>query len=255
VVRPTGGTEAERRALVPYLPESGKEDVDISDEDIRTRNLFVVGGPGLNQFAERIADELPVKSDGGRIVIGSRVYDEPGHCVKFIHPNPLNPKKYVIVYYFNDVEAGAKDGFSRMGSTMGKESAWGFRQGDCLVYGIEQPAKEFGIHISAGEAADQYIFASDWGVPDEMVLGTVEEGFDYLALQHLRADAIKEAAGAHAALVWGLAPGFNRWQPYLRKGPVTLSDIACIHQFPEYIMRCEVTGAQLKELACTLPST
>ena len=245
-VRPTGGTGAERSVLAKFVPKFAVDDTKITPEHLQTRNLFIYGGPGLNKLTDKIAGDLPVRFEKGRFRIGNKVYDKPRHCVKFIHPSPFNPKKYIMIFGFNDVAAAAKANFGRAGAGFFRASSWGFRAGDCQVYGIEPPRRDFGLAIRSRRDADYYVFNANWRAPDQTILGTVTETFDLTALQRLKADAIREATGADAAIAWGYPPGYNRWKNYLKRGPVTLSDVAVTQMLPEYAMLCEVTGARLK---------
>ena len=43
-------------------------------------------------------------------------------------------------------------------------------------------------------------------------------------------------------------PGPNRWNGFLKAGPVTLNDLATTQMFPDYIMTCKATGKQLKSI-------
>jgi len=251
-VRPTGGTQGQREALASHLPAWAVDDVKVTEAQLRTCSLYLFGGPGLNRLADRIARELPVRFAQGRFSIGEKVYDQPDQWVKFIHPNPFNPQRSVIVYGFNDPVAAAKRDFWGGGSKMGRES-WEFRTGDCVVYGVPDPEKPFGVVLPSNAPADYFIFGPDWGAPKGRVLGVAEKPFDYLAIQQLKADALREATGAEAALIWGFTPEYLRWRAYLRRGPITVQDLATIESLPQYAMLCEVTGAQLKELVRQAP--
>ena len=79
-----------------------KKDTDISDEDIRTKNLILWGDPSSNKVLGKILKDLPLKWDGKTIRLGNNkkwIYNWTGsHLVPaMIFPNPLNPKKYVVL--------------------------------------------------------------------------------------------------------------------------------------------------------------
>jgi len=72
-----------------------REDKDLTDADIASSNLVLWGDPGSNKILARIADRLPVKWTAEGVVVGSQKY--AGAVPILIYPNPLNPKKYVVL--------------------------------------------------------------------------------------------------------------------------------------------------------------
>ncbi|MBI4979085.1 MAG: prolyl oligopeptidase family serine peptidase [Spirochaetes bacterium] len=74
-----------------------KNDTDISADDIAKNNLVVFGDPAGNKFLARVADKLPVRWSKDTITMGSNRYTAKDNLPVFIYPNPLNPKKYIVV--------------------------------------------------------------------------------------------------------------------------------------------------------------
>ncbi len=62
-----------------------KADKDVTDDDIKNNNLVLWGDPKSNAILAKIADKLPLVEFGDNTVTLS------------IYPNPLNPKKYVVL--------------------------------------------------------------------------------------------------------------------------------------------------------------
>lgn len=63
-----------------------REDKDVTDADIANNNLILWGDPSSNRLLARIADRLPIpwpKASAQALIL--------------IYPNPLNPKKYVVL--------------------------------------------------------------------------------------------------------------------------------------------------------------
>ena len=75
-----------------------RPDTELTDEDVATSNLVLFGGPRSNAYARKIAGGLPVKLDGGKLVFRGKTCGGPGAAVRFICPNPANPKRYVVVH-------------------------------------------------------------------------------------------------------------------------------------------------------------
>jgi hypothetical protein len=74
-----------------------KNDTEITDADVAASNLVLWGDPSSNKFLARIADKLPIGWDSKQIHLGSRTFDAATHAPILIFPNPLNPKKYVVI--------------------------------------------------------------------------------------------------------------------------------------------------------------
>jgi hypothetical protein len=74
-----------------------KNDTEISEDDIAQNNLVLWGDPSSNRILARIADRLPIRWDAAGVHVGAQTYPA-GHCVPvLIYPNPLNPKRYVVL--------------------------------------------------------------------------------------------------------------------------------------------------------------
>jgi hypothetical protein len=73
-----------------------KNDTAISAADIAANHLVLLGDPSSNAVYRRIASRLPIiwRADG--VVVGDQKFPVT-HAPVFIFPNPLNPKKYVVV--------------------------------------------------------------------------------------------------------------------------------------------------------------
>ncbi|MFT4587717.1 MAG: hypothetical protein ACI8QF_001813, partial [Limisphaerales bacterium] len=74
-----------------------KPDNRVTDDDIRNHNLILWGDPGSNAIFKRIADKLPLQWNAQRVAIGGGKYDAGNHVPVLIYPNPLNPKRYVVI--------------------------------------------------------------------------------------------------------------------------------------------------------------
>jgi len=74
-------------------------DEDVTEEQLASRNLILVGGPRDNSVAARLMSQMPVREENGRLQIGD---EEPvsldGRGYAFVHPNPEHPMRLVMVY-------------------------------------------------------------------------------------------------------------------------------------------------------------
>jgi dienelactone hydrolase len=74
-----------------------KDDTAITDADIASANLVLWGDPSSNLVLKRIADRLPIPWDRERIRAAGREFSAEKHALISISPNPLNPRRYVVL--------------------------------------------------------------------------------------------------------------------------------------------------------------
>ncbi len=74
-----------------------KDDSAVTDEDIAAHNLVLWGDPASNKLLARLADKLPIKWDAQNVRVGAQTFAAASHVPVLIYPNPLNPKKYIVL--------------------------------------------------------------------------------------------------------------------------------------------------------------
>src|SRR5262249_32069647 len=74
-----------------------KDDADVTDADVAAHNLVLWGDPSSNKVLAKGAAKLPVRWDAQGVVVGAKTYGADHHVPVLICPNPLNPKRYVVV--------------------------------------------------------------------------------------------------------------------------------------------------------------
>lgn len=74
-----------------------KDDTQVTDADIAAHNLVIFGDPRSNKLLARIAEKLPIKWTSQSVQVGGKPFPAATHVPVFIFPNPLNPKRYVVV--------------------------------------------------------------------------------------------------------------------------------------------------------------
>ena len=74
-----------------------KLDTDVNAADIAAHNLVLWGDPSSNKILSQIADKLPIKWTPEGIKLDDRVYPTDTSAALLIYPNPLNPKRYVVL--------------------------------------------------------------------------------------------------------------------------------------------------------------
>ncbi|MFO0905498.1 MAG: prolyl oligopeptidase family serine peptidase [Pirellulales bacterium] len=74
-----------------------KEDVQVTDDDLAAHHLILWGDPSSNKILAKIADKLPIEWKQEAIRVGTDSYAGDRHALIAIYPNPLNPKRYVVL--------------------------------------------------------------------------------------------------------------------------------------------------------------
>jgi len=73
------------------------KDDAVSDAMIAESNLVLWGDPSSNKILAKIADKLPIRWTASEITVGSQKHPADAHVAVLCYPNPLNPKKYVVL--------------------------------------------------------------------------------------------------------------------------------------------------------------
>lgn len=74
-----------------------KNDTEISDADVAAHNLVLWGDPSSNKLLARVIASLPLRWDKEGVRVAGQAYSAEGHVPVMIFPNPLNPKKYIVL--------------------------------------------------------------------------------------------------------------------------------------------------------------
>jgi hypothetical protein len=74
-----------------------KDDRDVTDTDIATCNLILWGDPQSNALIARVLPKLPLTWTADKLTLTGRDCDAATHAPILIYPNPLNPKRYVVL--------------------------------------------------------------------------------------------------------------------------------------------------------------
>ena len=129
-------------------------DGNLTASMIRDKNIVLFGDPGSNSVLAKVVAHLPVEWTKDEIVVQGKRHSTDGHSLSLIFPNPLNPKRYVVInsgHTFHERDFKASN-------------SWLFpRLGDGAVLRIEPKAK-------AGfreEVESAWIFDSNWNFEAE----------------------------------------------------------------------------------------
>jgi len=79
---------------VSYTPEV-KSDVEVTEEDMKNKQIYLIGNASCNRIIARIMDDLPIKLNGKAVIVGDRVYEGEEVGAILAVPNPLNSETYI----------------------------------------------------------------------------------------------------------------------------------------------------------------
>lgn len=72
-------------------------DRDLTPQQIATHHLILFGDQESNQVIANIVGQLPLVWTEDAIAVGDSQVDRQGHVPILIHPNPMNPNRYVVL--------------------------------------------------------------------------------------------------------------------------------------------------------------
>ncbi len=77
-----------------------KDDVDVTKNDLATRHIVAFGTPSSNDLlaqAFQHTSRPPIQWTTAELTVGDQTFDAATHLPILIYPNPLSPKKYLVV--------------------------------------------------------------------------------------------------------------------------------------------------------------
>jgi poly(3-hydroxybutyrate) depolymerase len=74
-----------------------KDDKDVTAADIANYQLVLFGDPGSNSVMAKLAGKLPLTWTQARLTLAGKSYDAAESFPALAYPNPLNPRKYVVL--------------------------------------------------------------------------------------------------------------------------------------------------------------
>jgi dienelactone hydrolase len=73
------------------------KDDAVTPELIASNNLVFWGDPQSNKLLEGVVEKLPIKWTPKEIIAGAQKFPADSHVPVLVYPNPLNPKRYVVL--------------------------------------------------------------------------------------------------------------------------------------------------------------
>lgn len=72
-------------------------DTEVTDEMMASGTVVLYGTASDNVLINRMGQRLPIRADETGITVGGRRFEGPDVGIRYIYPNPLSPRSYVIV--------------------------------------------------------------------------------------------------------------------------------------------------------------
>ena len=134
------------RGKVPLI-----DDAALSEQQIARKNLILFGDPGSNSVLAKVLDRLPIRWTRDGLTVHGEQYDPATHGVALIYPNPLNPRRYVVI----------NSGMTMHEKDFRASNSWLFpKLGDIAVLSYEPRDDGFAESIESA-----WIFDSEWKLP------------------------------------------------------------------------------------------
>lgn len=74
-----------------------RDDVAVTDADLKANHVVIWGDPRSNALLERLMPKLPLAWDGTTLKANGKEYAATSHVPVMIYPNPANPGRYVVL--------------------------------------------------------------------------------------------------------------------------------------------------------------
>jgi dienelactone hydrolase len=73
------------------------KDSNLTDADLAAHHVVLWGDPSSNSTLARIYDKLPIRWTPEGVKVGDKTHAADRHVPVLVYPNPLNPKRYVVL--------------------------------------------------------------------------------------------------------------------------------------------------------------
>jgi predicted peptidase len=124
-----------------------KADTAITEQDIDSADLILLGTPATHAVLARLHAELPIQFGPNGIAVGDEIFSEEDQLLVMIYPNPLNRGRYVQI----------------LGGTEAAQFAAAFRLS--RLFGMSLGVPDYAILRPDGSAVTEGAFDLQWRLP------------------------------------------------------------------------------------------
>jgi pimeloyl-ACP methyl ester carboxylesterase len=140
-----------------------KNDVDVTEADMKSYSLFLLGGPEENAVSKRVFENIPFQTKPGEILIDGRTFNAKDAVLNAIYPSPFNHERYVDI-----VASTSGPAFYFFDPRRGDLFEYDFYIADGKMPNFSAGAKNEKILVASG------FFNQDWKI-DDSFLNTGDE--------------------------------------------------------------------------------
>ncbi len=127
-----------------------RDDTAVTADDIANSNLVLWGDPSSNAVLAKVLAKLPIEWTAQKLTLGKKSLSAANHAPVMIFPNPLNPKKYVVL----NSTFTFREGSSQTNSQQTPKLP------DWALIGLDTPPSD----KAPGEVVDAGFFGEKWEV-------------------------------------------------------------------------------------------
>ena len=136
-----------------------KNDIDVTEAEMKTYSLFLLGGPEENKVSKMVFDKIPFRITSGEIIVDGKSFKANDAVISSIYPNPYNHERYV-----NVVAATSGAGLSFFDPNQGGDlSQYDFYITDGKIPNYSAGAKNEKIMLASG------FFNENWKIDDSFL--------------------------------------------------------------------------------------
>lgn len=203
---------------------------NVPEKIIDSHNLVLVGTEESNAWISKICQELPVQIKEGRLVADGQEYKGGNAGFMLVYPNPLNPERYVAVFY-------GKSGVAMSNITKAYAQLKSIRPCDVGIFEV------IGKGDIKWHRVEKLNTVWGWHGAWSGVLGTASKKHPKLRWRQLLARIIREELGADIAICEDLF----RSSDLPAKGPITYRDLYN-NLRNEWIVKIKLDGKSLRSV-------
>jgi hypothetical protein len=197
---------------------------------IESHNLILVGTPRTNHWLRKVVEELPIKVVGTNISANGKTYRGEDMGFFLIRPNPLNPARYVAVFYGTSARAmtRATQAYSQLQSML---------VADAAIYEVSGD-DEIKWHVT-----ERFDTLWDWHSTWNEALGTVSKKHSEWRWKQWAARAIREQLDCDVVVYENPL----RFRNFAASGQITCRDLH--YNFKnDWMLKIQVNGNSLTRL-------
>ncbi len=128
-----------------------KKDVDVTDADMKSYSLYLLGGPSENSIAKLVFEQIPFAVTSEQITVGGKSFKARNAVLNAVYPSPFNKDRYV-----NIVASTSAAGLFLFDSRRGDQRQYDFVISDGKIPVFSRGAKDENILVASG------FFNGDW---------------------------------------------------------------------------------------------